>query len=308
MPIKIPNLLPATQTLLNENIFVMTETRAIRQDIRPLKILMLNLMPKKIETETQIARLIGNTPLQVELELLQTASHLATHTSIEHMLAFYKTFDDVRNNNYDGLIITGAPVEQLEFEEVDYWEELCEIMEWSKTHVTSTFHICWGAQAGLYYHYGIKKYNLDKKLFGVYEHHLDHKQSILFRGFDDIFLVPHSRHTTCLREDIENVPELKILASSNEAGVFVISTDQGRQVFVTGHSEYDPNTLKNEYLRDKAAGLPIDLPKNYFPNDDETKPPIVKWRSCANLLYSNWLNYFVYQSTPYNIEDIDKAR
>ncbi len=305
MPIKIPNLLPATQVLLNENIFVMTETRAMTQDIRPLKILMLNLMPQKITTETQIARLIGNTPLQVELELLQTATHKSTHTSAEHMLAFYKTFDEVRNKKYDGMIITGAPVEQMEFEEVDYWEELCAIMEWSKTHVTSTFHICWGAQAGLYYHYGVKKYPLDKKMFGVFEHTLDHKQSILFRGFDDTFVVPHSRHTTCRREDIEAVPQLKILASSEEAGVFVCATEKGRQIFVTGHSEYDADTLKNEYMRDKNAGLPIDVPKNYFPDDDDTKDPIVKWRSCANLLYSNWLNYFVYQSTPYNIEEIE---
>ena len=304
MPIKIPNLLPATQVLLNENIFVMTETRAITQDIRPLKILMLNLMPKKITTETQIARLIGNTPLQVELELLQTATHQSKHTSAEHMLAFYKTFDEVKHKKYDGMIITGAPVENLPFEEVDYWDELCEIMEWSKTHVTSTFHICWGAQAGLYYHYGVKKYPLEKKLFGVFEHKLDYKQSILFRGFDDTFVVPHSRHTTCNREDIEAVPELKILSSSEEAGVFVCATDKGRQIFVTGHSEYDADTLKNEYLRDKNAGLPIDLPKNYFPDDDDTKEPIVRWRSCANLLYTNWLNYFVYQSTPYNIEDI----
>ena len=305
MPIKIPNLLPATQVLLNENIFVMTETRAMTQDIRPLKILMLNLMPQKITTETQIARVIGNTPLQVELELLQTATHESTHTSAEHMLAFYKTFDEVRDNKYDGMIITGAPVEQMEFEEVDYWEELCTIMEWSKTHVTSTFHICWGAQAGLYYHYGIKKYPLEKKMFGVFEHTLDHKQSILFRGFDDTFVVPHSRHTTCRREDIEAVPQLKILASSPEAGVFVCATEKGRQIFVTGHSEYDADTLKNEYLRDKNAGLPIEVPKNYFPNDDDTKEPIVRWRSCANLLYSNWLNYFVYQSTPYNIEEIE---
>ena len=304
MPIKIPNLLPATQVLLNENIFVMTETRAMTQDIRPLKILMLNLMPQKIVTETQIARLIGNTPLQVELELLQTATHKSTHTSAEHMLAFYKTFDEVRHKKYDGMIITGAPVEMMEFEEVDYWEELCEIMEWSKTHVTSTFHICWGAQAGLYYHYGVKKQLLPKKMFGVFEHTLDHKQSILFRGFDDTFVVPHSRHTTCAREDIEAVPALKILASSEEAGVFVCATDKGRQIFVTGHSEYDADTLKKEYVRDKNAGLPIDVPKNYFPNDDDTKEPIVKWRSCANLLYSNWLNYFVYQSTPYNIEEI----
>ena len=304
MPIKIPNLLPATQVLLDENIFVMTETRAITQDIRPLKILMLNLMPQKIVTETQIARLIGNTPLQVELELLQTATHKSSHISEEHMLAFYKTFDEVSHKKYDGLIITGAPVEHLAFEEVDYWEELCTIMEWSKTHVTSTFHICWGAQAGLYYHYGIPKYALDKKMFGVFPHTLDHKRSILFRGFDDVFAVPHSRHTANRREDIEAVPELKILASSEEAGVAVIATDRGRQIFVTGHFEYDPDTLKNEYFRDKNAGLSIDVPKNYFPGDDDTKDPMVTWRSCANLLYSNWLNYFVYQSTPYNIEEI----
>ncbi len=304
MPIRIPNRLPATQVLLDENIFVMTETRALTQDIRPLKILMLNLMPQKIVTETQIARLIGNTPLQVELELLQTATHKSKHTSAEHMLAFYKTFDEVKDKKYDGLIITGAPVEQMDFEAVEYWDELCEIMEWSKTHVTSTFHICWGAQAGLYYHYGIKKYPLERKLFGVFEHCLDHKHAILFRGFDDTFVVPHSRHTTCRREDIEAVPELKILASSPEAGVFVCATDKGRQIFVTGHSEYDADTLKKEYMRDKEAGLPIDVPKNYFPDDDDTREPVVRWRSCANLLYSNWLNYFVYQSTPYDIDSI----
>ena len=304
MPIKIPNRLPATTTLLEENIFVMTETRAITQDIRPLRVLMLNLMPQKIVTETQIARLIGNTPLQVELELLQTATHKATHTSGDHMLAFYKTFAEIKDKRYDGMIITGAPVEQLPFEEVDYWPELCEIMEWSKTHVTSTFHICWGAQAGLYYHYGVPKYPLPKKLFGVYKHSLDYKRSILFRGFDDTFSVPHSRHTTCKREDIEAVPEIRILASSPEAGVFACMTERGRQVFITGHSEYDADTLKKEYLRDKNAGLPIDLPKNYFPDDDETRDPVVTWRSCANLLYSNWLNYLVYQTTPYNIEEI----
>ena len=304
MPIKIPNRLPATTTLLEENIFVMTETRAITQDIRPLRVLMLNLMPQKIVTETQIARLIGNTPLQVELELLQTATHKSTHTSGDHMLAFYKTFAEVKDKRYDGMIITGAPVEQMPFEEVDYWQELCEIMEWSKTHVTSTFHICWGAQAGLYYHYGVPKYPLEKKLFGVYEHTLDYKHSILFRGFDDKFKVPHSRHTTCKREDIEKVPEIRILASSPEAGVFACMTERGRQVFITGHSEYDADTLKKEYLRDKNAGLPIELPKNYFPDDDETRDPVVTWRSCANLLYSNWLNYLVYQTTPYNIEEI----
>lgn len=305
MPIKIPNLLPATNTLLEENIFVMTETRAMTQDIRPLKILMLNLMPQKIVTETQIARLIGNTPLQVELELLQTATHKASHTSEEHMLSFYKTFDEVRENNYDGMIITGAPVEQIDFEEVDYWEELCEIMEWSKTHVQSTLHICWGAQAGLYYHYGVPKYPLDKKLFGVFRHKLDYNRSMLFRGYDDVFYVPHSRHTTCRREDIAAVGALKILASSEEAGVCCAMTEKGRQVFVMGHSEYDADTLKKEYLRDKNAGLPIEIPKNYFPDDDDTREPVVNWRSCANLFYSNWLNYYVYQSTPYNIKDIN---
>ena len=304
MPIKIPNLLPATQTLHEENIFVITENRAITQDIRPLRIVMLNLMPQKIVTETQIARLIGNTPLQVELELLQTATHKSKHTSAEHMLAFYKVFDDIKDQNFDGMIITGAPVEQMPFEEVEYWDELCEIMEWSKTHVTSTLHICWGAQAGLYYHYGIQKRPLPEKLFGVFEHTLDHKRSILFRGFDDTFLVPHSRHTTVRREDVESVDALRVLSSSEEAGVFVVSTDRGRQIFVTGHSEYDGDTLKREYLRDKAAGLPIAVPKNYFPNDDDSKEPVVRWRSCANLFYSNWLNYFVYQTTPYDITKI----
>ena len=304
MPIKIPNLLPATQTLHEENIFVITETRAVSQDIRPLRILMLNLMPKKIETETQIARLIGNTPLQVELELLQTATHKSKHTSAEHMLSFYKVFDDIKDQNFDGMIITGAPVEHMAFEDVEYWDELCQIMEWSRTHVTSTLHICWGAQAGLYYHYGIQKQQLPEKLFGIFEHTLDHKRSILFRGFDDTFLVPHSRHTTVAREDIEAIPELKILASSDEAGVFVVSTERGRQIFVTGHSEYDADTLKREYERDVAKGLPIAVPKHYFPGDDPTAEPVVRWPSCANLFYSNWLNYFVYQTTPYDITQI----
>ncbi len=304
MPIKIPNLLPATQTLHDENIFVITETRAITQDIRPLRIVMLNLMPDKIVTETQISRLIGNTPLQVELELMQTATHRSRHTSAEHMLAFYKTFDELKDQNFDGMIITGAPVEHLKFEEVEYWDELCEIMEWSKTHVTSTFHICWAAQAGLYYHYGIDKVALPKKLFGVYKHKVDHKGSILFRGFDDEFMVPHSRHTTVPREAIEARKELKILSSSDEAGVFVASTKKGRQIFVTGHSEYDANTLEKEYLRDKGLGLPIEMPVNYYPDNDDTKKPKVTWRSCANMLYSNWLNYFVYQTTPYDITKI----
>ena len=307
MPIKIPNKLPATKTLNDENIFVMTETRAITQDMRPLRILMLNLMPTKVVTETQIARLIGNTPLQVELELLQT-SHIPKNTSEEHMLAFYKRFEEVKDQRFDGMIITGAPVEQIEFEEVEYWDELTEIMEWSKTHVYSTFHICWGAQAGLYYHYGIKKVPLEKKLFGVFPHEVEYKRSILFRGFDDEFMIPHSRHTTVLREDIEAVPELNILSSSKEAGVFVVTVKEGRQVFVTGHAEYDADTLRREYLRDKEAGLEIDVPKNYFPDDDDTKEPIVTWRSAANLLYSNWLNYFVYQTTPYDLNEIDTLK
>ena len=304
MPIKIPNSLPATQTLIDENIFVMTETRAISQDIRPLKILILNLMPTKIETETQLVRVLSNTPLQVEPEFLQTKSYTPTHISQEHLLAFYKTFDEVKDKKFDGMIITGAPVENLEFEEVDYWQELCEIMEWSKTHVTSTFHICWGAQAGLYYHFGIQKRPLSEKLFGVFRHRVEHKSSILFRGFDDTFMVPHSRHTTVLREDVEKVPELKILAASQEAGLYAVSTDGGKQIFVFGHSEYDRDTLRKEYLRDKNAGLPIKVPKNYFPNDDDTKEPVVTWRASAHLIYANWLNYFVYQNTPYDIEDI----
>ncbi|MBR5236322.1 MAG: homoserine O-succinyltransferase [Clostridia bacterium] len=304
MPIKIPNQLPATKTLTNENIFVITETRALTQDIRPLKIAILNLMPTKIETETQLARLLGNTPLQVELTLLHTESYKSKNINEEHMLAFYKTFAEVKDETFDGLVITGAPVEQMEFEEVSYWEELCQIFEWSKTHVTSTFHICWGAQAGLYYHFGIPKYPLEKKLFGIYNHQVEHKSSILFRGFDDEFLAPHSRHTTIRREDVEKVPELKILASSKEAGLYVISTARGRQIFVTGHSEYDANTLQKEYQRDVDAGLPIEVPKNYFPDDDPTQPPRVTWRSHANLLYSNWLNYFVYQVTPYDITKI----
>lgn len=305
MPIKIPNLLPATAILQNENIFVMTETRAMTQDIRPLQILLLNLMPKKIVTETQFARLLGNTPLQIELELIHTKTHKSKNTSAEHMLSFYKTFEDIKHRNFDGLIITGAPVELMEFEEVEYWEELCEIMEWSKTHVTSTLHICWGAQAGLYYHYGIKKHKLDKKLFGIFDHRVDHKGSILFRGFDDVFPVPHSRHTTVFREDIEKVPELKILSSSEEAGIYTVATARGKQVFVTGHSEYDRDTLRQEYERDKALGLPIEVPENYFPGDDDNVDPVVNWRSHANLLFSNWLNYFVYQTTPYDITEIN---
>ncbi len=304
MPIKIPNDLPAVKTLTDENIFVMTETRAITQDIRPLRILLLNLMPKKIETETQLSRLLGNSPLQVDLELIHTKSHRSKNTSAEHLINFYKTFDDIKDQTFDGLIITGTPVEHLAFEEVEFWDELCEIMEWSKTHVHSTLHICWGAQAGLYYHYGINKHFLPKKLFGVFPHKCDYKKSILFRGFDDVFLVPHSRNTEVRREDIEAVKGLKILASSKEAGVFAISSKGGRQIFITGHPEYDADTLKNEYLRDISQGKEIDIPVNYFPGDNPKKQPKLTWHSYANLLYSNWLNYFVYQSTPYDITAI----
>ena len=304
MPIKIPNALPATETLLGENIFVITETRALTQDIRPLQIALLNLMPTKIVTETQFARLLGNTPLNVELTLLHTSTHEAKNVSPEHLLSFYKTFEDVKDERFDGLIITGAPVEHLKFEEVEYWDELCKIMEWSKTHVHSTFHVCWGAQAGLYYHFGVEKHPLDKKLFGVFPHRRDYARSILLRGFDDTFMVPHSRHTTVLREEIEQVEALRILASSEEAGVFAVSTRHGRQIFITGHPEYDPDTLRREYLRDRDAGRSIEVPKNYFPDDDERREPLVTWRAHAHLLYSNWLNYFVYQTTPYDISTI----
>ncbi len=304
MPIQIPNNLPAAEVLQQENIFVMPEDRAMTQDIRPLEIVVLNLMPTKIATETQLSRLLGNTPLQVHLELMHTKSHVAKNTSQEHLLTFYKTFDELKDRKLDGMVITGAPVENIEFEDVDYWQELCEIMEWSKSHVQSTFHICWGAQAGLYYHYGIKKYPLNEKLFGVFEHTKDYPRAILLRGFDDIFWAPHSRHTTVLREDIEAVPGLKILASSEKAGVYAMMSKNGRQIFITGHSEYDPDTLEKEYLRDKNLGLPISVPENYYPNDDDTKAPLVRWRGHGNLLFSNWLNYFVYQATPYDISSI----
>jgi homoserine O-succinyltransferase len=261
-------------------------------------------MPKKIETETQLSRLLGNTPLQVDIELIHSKTHHSKNTPEDHLLAFYKTFDDVKDNNYDGMIITGAPVENMPFEQVDYWDELTTIMEWSKTHVYSTLHICWGAQAGLYYHYGVKKYNLDEKLFGVFDHTIKNKKSILFRGFDDVFKVPHSRHTTISEEEVKAVKELRILSTSKEAGVYAIATDGGRQIFITGHPEYDVNTLANEYFRDLGENKPIKIPKNYFPNDDVKKEPIVSWRSHANLLYSNWLNYYVYQSTPYDITEI----
>ena len=304
MPIKIPNELPATETLNSENIFVITENRAVTQDIRPLKILLFNLMPTKIVTETQFARLLGNSPLQVEMEFLQTATHKASHVPEQHMISFYKTFEQIKDQNFDGMIITGAPVELMEFEDVAYWDELCEVMEWSKTHVTSTLHICWAAQAGLYYNYGIKKIKMDKKFSGIYPHKADYKNSILLRGFDDIFLVPQSRYTTISREEVESIPELKVVSSSDETGVFIVMTDKGRQIYVSGHLEYDADTLKKEYERDRAKGENIDMPKNYFPNDDDTKEPLSTWRSYANLFYSNWLNYFVYQTTPYDINDI----
>ena len=306
MPIKIPNELPAVQVLENENIFVMTEERANNQDIRPLRILLLNLMPTKIDTETQLSRLLGNTPLQVELHLMRTATHESKNVAEEHLTSFYRTFEYYKDEYFDGMIITGAPVEKMAFEEVDYWQELTEIMEWSKTHVHSTFHICWGAQAGLYYHYGINKVALPEKMFGVFPHTADYTRSILLRGFDDVFYVPHSRHTTVLREDIERESRLKILASSDEAGVYAVATKHGHQIFITGHSEYDPLTLEREYRRDKSQGLPISVPKNYYPNDDDTKSPVVSWRAHANLLYSNWLNYFVYQTTPYDVSKVQE--
>ncbi len=304
MPIKIPNDLPAAKTLQEENIFVMDQLRADTQEIRPLRILILNLMPTKIVTETQLARLLGNTPIQIEMELLTVRSHVPKNTAREHMIAFYKTFDQISEQFYDGMIITGAPVEHMPFEEVEYWEELCEIMQWSRSHVYSVFHICWGAQAALYYHYGIPKYPLEKKLFGVFGHTVTHKGSILFRGFDDVFMVPHSRHTTVRREDILAAGGLKILAESKDAGVFAVSTDGGRQIFITGHAEYDPDTLEREYLRDKNAGRPIEVPEHYYPHDDDALAPVCTWRSSANLLYSNWLNYFVYQATPYHVNDM----
>ena len=304
MPIKIPNQLPATKVLASENIFVMDEHRASTQDIRPLQILVLNLMPTKIETETQLARLLGNTPLQVELELMQTASHESKNTAQEHMIKFYSTFDQVRDRTFDGMIITGAPVEKLAFEEVEYWDELCQIMEWSRTHVHSTFHICWGAQAALYYHYGIPKVELPEKISGVFPHRVERRSSMLMRGFDDVFMVPHSRHTTILRQDVEACRKLKILASSPKAGIYAMATEGGRQVFITGHSEYDANTLQKEYIRDKALDPDTKMPENYFPDDDDSKAPQVTWRSHANLIYQNWLNYFVYQTTPFDISTI----
>ena len=299
MPIKIPNELPAVEILTKENIFIMDEHRAIRQDIRELKIVILNLMPIKQVTETQLLRLLGNTPLQIEITLLHPKTHVSKNTSQDYLLTFYKTFDEIKDEKFDGMIITGAPIEHLPFEEVTYWEELTQIMEWSKFHVTSTFHICWGAQAGLYYHYGIPKYPLSEKMFGIFPHTLENPQVKLLRGFDDQFDVPQSRHTEVRREDIEKVHQLDLLSTSEEAGVYLVISKDRKQIFVTGHSEYDPLTLKEEYERDRKKGLDIQIPKHYFPQDDPTKYPLVRWRGHANLLFSNWLNYYVYQETPY---------
>ena len=300
MPIKIPNDLPAHQVLGTENIFIMRESRADTQDIRPLKILILNLMPKKIETETQLLRLLGNSPLQVDVELLQTATYTSKNTSQEHLFKFYKTFDDIKEQKFDGMIITGAPVEQMPFEAVDYWKELCAIIEWSKTHVFSTFYICWGAQAGLYYHYGIPKYPLEEKIFGIFPHTLTSSSHYLLFGFDDIFYAPHSRHTEIRAEDIAKVSDLVILSTSEEAGVYIVASKDGKQFYITGHSEYDRDTLAQEYFRDVNANLPIKVPRNYFPGDDPSNPPPMRWRAHSNMLFSNWLNYFVYQRTPYD--------
>lgn len=306
MPIKVSDNLPAIEILNSENIFVMTETKALTQDIRPLEIIILNLMPTKITTEAQLLRVLGNTPLQINVSFMHTETHLSKNTSKSHIETFYCTFNDVRDKKFDGLIITGAPVETMDFEDVDYWNELCEIMKWSKTNVTSTFHICWGAQAALYFHYGIKKYPLPKKMFGNYPHTVcpDKKHKMLLRGFDDLFYAPHSRHTEIRKEDILAVPNLEILAESDEAGVYIVCAKDDRQFFVMGHSEYDTQTLAAEYFRDTEKGLSIDVPFNYFPNNNPENPPLNNWRSHANLLYSNWLNYFVYQTTPYDIKSI----
>lgn len=304
MPIKIPKDLPAFRVLSDENIFVMNNERAGKQDIRPLKIAILNLMPKKIQTENQLLRYLSNTPLQVEVKLLQTESYRTTHTSLEHMEKFYSFFNDIKYEKFDGLVITGAPVEQLEFEDVKYWNELKEIMEWSKSNVYSTLHICWGAQAGLNYHYGIPKYQLEKKVFGVFKHFINDRNADLTRGLDDVFYAPHSRHTEVNREDIETVEELDILSESDEAGIFIVANKNRRQIFITGHLEYERNTLSDEYFRDFDKGLDIEVPKNYFPGDNPNLEPIVTWRGSANVVFSNWLNYCVYQNTPYNLEHL----
>lgn len=301
MPIKIPNDLPASDTLLSENIFVMNEEQAIHQDIRPLRLILLNLMPTKIVTETQILRLLGNSPLQVEFEFIHPKTYTSKNTPMEHLIKFYKTFEEIRQEKFDGMIITGAPVEQLAFEEVVYWDELQEIMEWSKSNVTSTIHLCWGAQAGLYYHYGIPKYDLTEKMFGVFTHQISKQYVKLLRGFDDEFFIPHSRHTAVLHEDIAKVPALDILAESPEAGVAIVATADGKQIFITGHAEYDPLTLKYEYDRDVDKGMNVKIPHNYYPDDNPRNNPIVRWRGHANLLFANWLNYYVYQETPYDL-------
>ncbi|MGN1120298.1 MAG: homoserine O-succinyltransferase [Oscillospiraceae bacterium] len=303
MPVKIADGLPAQTVLENEHIFVMTEHRALHQDIRPLKIGILNLMPTKITTETQILRSLSNSPLQIEITLVQTSSYVGKNTSLEHLTEFYKTFDDIKNENFDGFIITGAPVEHLEFTEVDYWQELCTIMEWTKTHVHSTFHICWAAQAALYYHYGIEKHVLPEKMFGVFRHRLLTPKSRLFRGFDSEFYVPHSRHTEVRAEDIEKVSDLKIMAVSDEAGVYAVCSEDSKQFFITGHSEYDAETLDTEYRRDLAKGMNPKIPRHYYPNDDPSLPPVMNWRAHSTLLYTNWLNYFVYQTTPFDISE-----
>jgi len=305
MPVNIPATLPAVDLLRNENIFVMDSDRASHQEIRPLKIVILNLMPIKITTETDLIRLLSNTPLQIELDLLQMDSHECKNTPVEHMMTFYKSFDVIRKSNYDGMIITGAPVEHLPFEKVDYWDELTEIFDWAKKHVTSTLFICWAAQAGLYYHYGVPKYMLDKKMFGVFEHHIHNPQNPIFRGFDDVFYVPHSRHTEVRSEDIKQVPELTILSESPESGVYMVMARNGREFFVTGHAEYSPMTLDSEYKRDIAKSLPINMPQNYYPDNNPALSPLVRWRSHANLLITNWLNYFVYQETPYDLSQIE---
>lgn len=304
MPIRINDELPAKQNLEIENIFVMSNKRADQQDIRPLKIIILNLMPTKLETETQLLRLLSNTPLQIDVDFLQVATHEAKNVSKNHMDKFYYTIDQIKDNKYDGMIITGAPVEHLEFEQVDYWEELCTIMEWSKKNVYSTFHICWGAQAGLYHHYGIKKYKLDKKVFGVFEHFSLDDTHPLMRGLDDIYYVPHSRHTEVRRQDIAQIKDLQILSYSDIAGVHIVADMDCRQFFVTGHSEYDRDTLAKEYFRDKEKGLSIDKPFNYFPNEDERLVPNVSWKGTGNLIFNNWLNYFVYQKTPYDLSTL----
>ena len=305
MPLNLPDKLPAIELLKEENIFVIDNSRASTQDIRPLKIVILNLMPLKITTETDLVRLLSNTPLQLEISFMKLKSHTSKNTPVEHMKAFYRDFDLMRDEKYDGMIITGAPVEQLEFEEVDYWEEICSIMEWSKHNVFSTLHICWGAQAGLYYHFGIQKKLLPKKLFGVFEHKIEYNNSQLLKGFDDIFMVPHSRHTTIERSDIESDENLQILASSPDAGVYIAANKNGRQYFITGHSEYDRNTLAEEYLRDIEKGLEIDVPCNYFPENNPEKEPHFSWGCHANLMFSNWLNYCIYQSTPYDLTELE---